>query len=219
MFYRPGHNHFLRFCFGLTMRISRSHRYCELRFWTGLGSQISSSDRSFDSQLYRDPHSPSIPRAPWSMCQCVQPSTDFHLVPNLRTDGAGCKYCLHVVFRQKVNFTPAIRWNCSVYILNNAVPSSRIREARLMTFTSPVHKQIFRSYICVVLNRQFRWSQERIYTQNLKHNQTFLKSPELWVPMQIEKTKLALHRPCVGLYQFIPYVFMVSTVNFTFNVT
>ena len=49
MFYRLGHDQFLTLRVVLTMRVSRTHRHCEHRYCAGLGSQIFSSVRSFDS--------------------------------------------------------------------------------------------------------------------------------------------------------------------------
>jgi len=130
LFYRPGQDHFLKILLFLD--------YAGLKkpqtLWTSLLSRVGQPDFQFREKFpfsfrYQDWNSSGTRTTPLSLgnreagangCSGhgVKLITDFHLVPNLKTDGAGPKYCFHVVFSQRFNFTPTIRLKYCVYIMN-----------------------------------------------------------------------------------------------------
>jgi len=116
MLYRPGNDHFLK----ILLCLYYAGRKEPQILWTLLLSRAGQPDFQFRQKFrfsfrYQDWNTSGTRTATLSLgnheacangCsgQGVKLSTDFHLVPNLKTDGAGCKHYFHVVFRQKVNF-------------------------------------------------------------------------------------------------------------------
>jgi hypothetical protein len=131
MFYRSEHDHFLKIllCLDYAGLKETKTLWTSLLSRTGQQPDFQFSQKFRFSFRYQDWNSSGTRTSPLYLghrearangCsgQGVKLSTDFHFVPNLKTDGAGRKYCFHVVFSQKVNVTPTFRLKYSVYILN-----------------------------------------------------------------------------------------------------